>query len=1368
MRSLEKQILVNNYCDQFESELKDGESPDIQQFLNSIPEAENLDFRKKLLTEFIELRLNYCRDNFDSVATQLTEEFPDKSERIRLIAERRASDETQGDNETTKVKYERKSNDRAGQRIGQYQLIREIGEGGMGSVWLAEQKEPVRRRVALKLIRDDIVGKNVVNRFEAERQALSLMSHPSIAKVLGAGETETGSPYFVMELIDGLPINEYCDQKKLTLSERLRLMVQACNAVQHAHQKGVIHRDLKPSNILITETDGKPFPKIIDFGLAKAFEQDVQLTKESVNTELGFAVGTLQYMSPEQAQMNPLGVDTRTDIYALGVILFDLLVGSTPITKEQVASEPTLKILKQICEVDPPRPSVRLRSLDTSGAKHVATARNIDSSRFEKLLSSELDWVTMRALEKKASRRYDSANELANDIERYLNNEPVLARPPSKKYLIGKFVNKNRGAVIAGTLVLLSLIAGIAGTTWGLFKASQEAANAKKNLSVARDAIANYITSVAENPKLDEEDFTDLKKELLESTSPFVEALRKSTDRSGAADFTQAISNKLLGVIQHETGEFEKADASFTSAVDLLGGLLREKKTPEYYTELASVQIEIASLRELESNYVKSIEYVEKARSSMQSAKELGYSVADADWFKSNCRLTLGRVLQIAGRSEEAIEQFSKATEEARCYLEMDSENFDSKALLGRSLMSTAVIRRAIRQNEQARKELDEAVSIFRQLLDSDPRRPELLDSLSGSLSNLASLLTGLGQFEAAEKLDRESVAVIKSLADTFPSSQKYQRDYAASLYNSSGLHSQAGRHEEAIRLLSLSEEKTSDLSIRYPKIVKYQALLSDIYTNSGLTYRLLGDDQKSIQNYDRSINASRQLVQLEPNEVDHQYSLGLALNNVGNLHERRGNRKTGLKLLKEGFEVLQHLVDEFPDVDKNRLHLGKTCNNLGNLFIRKGQFDDAGKWYEKASDMFSHLIKKNALERQSKQELSKCKNNMAVIAVQTGRYTSALKSYEECRELRMDLINKFPEVREYRADLSNVLQNMVAVSLALGKKNEALELGEQSLEIAIDTAKAFPQILSYQYRLATLLGNLGDVATQLRKDELAIQYYEKSNAEFLVLTNKFSVRPAQLTSWAVGLENLAKLRLRRSEFREAKSAVIQSMAKLDRALELAPDEFNALVGKASAFFMLAKIQNGLEPDEAIGHFDHAIELAEQLLKKQPELKEVTRLAVDSLSLRSKLLAKNGELDLAIADIERAKELIDDPDLNLDRHKEMLELRKVFRAELSKYESGELKPKNAMETLALARELTCDRHKNYATALKLYQELFEGDFKQAEAFNSELAWIEGAECALALALQDGVKQERKVELFTTTREILSQRVAMFHEAPAES
>ena len=201
---------------------------------------------------------------------------------------------------------------------------------------------------------------------------------------------------------------------------------------------------------------------------------------------------------------------------------------------------------------------------------------------------------------------------------------------------------------------------------------------------------------------------------------------------------------------------------------------------------------------------------------------------------------------------------------------------------------------------------------------------------------------------------------------------------------------------------------------------------------------------------------------------------------------------------------------------------------------------------------------------------------------------------------------------------------------------------------------------------------------------------------------------------------------------------------------------------------MLAKIQNGLEPDEVIGHFDHAIELAEQLLKKQPELKELDRLAGDSLSLRSELLAKNGELDLAIADIERAKELIDDPDLNLDRHKEMLELRKVFRAELSKYESGELKPKNAMETLALARELTCDRHKNYATALKLYQELFEGDFKQAEAFNSELAWIEGAKCALALALQDGVKKERKVELFTTTREILSQRVAMFHEAPAES
>ena len=501
MRRAEKQILINKHCDQFESDLKHGESPDIQPILDSIPEAENHEFRDDLLTELVELRLDYCRDNFDAVAKQLAQQFPAKFDRIRIIAQRRGSEETLADDDTVTIAYPAKSNVMAGQRVGHYQLIREIGKGGMGTVWLAEQKEPVRRHVALKLIRDDIAGKNVINRFEAERQALSLMNHPSIAKVLDAGETETGSPYFVMELIDGLPINEYCDQNKLTIKERLLLLVEACKAVQHAHQKGVIHRDLKPSNILVSETDGKPVAKIIDFGLAKAFERDVRLAKESINTEFGFAVGTLQYMSPDQADLNPLGSDTRTDIYSLGVVLYELLVGSTPVTKAEVESKTKLEILKQICDVQPPRPSVRLKSLAGVDAAKVSESRKTDRKKLEQLLASELDWVAMRALEKDPSRRYDSANEFALDLSRFLNNETVVARPPSGAYQLKKFVSKNKGLVAAVAAMVGILLLGIAGTTYGLLRANRLAV---KNEQAFKQANELKEVALAEKFKAEE------------------------------------------------------------------------------------------------------------------------------------------------------------------------------------------------------------------------------------------------------------------------------------------------------------------------------------------------------------------------------------------------------------------------------------------------------------------------------------------------------------------------------------------------------------------------------------------------------------------------------------------------------------------------------------------------------------------------------------------------------------------------------------------------------------------------------------------------------------------------------------------------
>ncbi len=367
--------------------------------------------------------------------------------------------------------------------IGPYRLLQKLGEGGMGVVWVAEQQLPVKRRVALKIIKPGMDSASVVRRFEAERQALALMEHPCIAKVLDAGTTVGGRPYFVMELVPGVSLTKYCDQINLSIRERLELFVPICRAVQHAHQKGIIHRDLKPSNILITMQDGKPLPKIIDFGVAKALHQ--RLTEATLYTEIGAIIGTLEYMSPEQAEMSALGVDTRTDIYALGVLLYELLTGSTPVDRKRLRSAAYSEIVRIIREEEPSRPSTRLtQSKET--LLSLAAQRRTDPVRLKKELRGELDWIAMKCLEKDRTRRYETASALAEDIENYLADRPVRASPARTSYLVWKFVRRNRVLVTGASGALVLLVAGIIGTTWGLIEAEQARREEARQRAVAQ------------------------------------------------------------------------------------------------------------------------------------------------------------------------------------------------------------------------------------------------------------------------------------------------------------------------------------------------------------------------------------------------------------------------------------------------------------------------------------------------------------------------------------------------------------------------------------------------------------------------------------------------------------------------------------------------------------------------------------------------------------------------------------------------------------------------------------------------------------------------------------------------------------------
>jgi eukaryotic-like serine/threonine-protein kinase len=393
-----------------------------------------------------------------------------------------------------------------GKRIGPYKLLQKIGEGGCGSVYMAEQETPVRRRVALKVIKLGMDTKSVIARFEAERQALAMMDHPNIARVLDAGATETGRPYFVMELVRGVKITAYCDENCLDARERLDLFIQVCHAIQHAHQKGIIHRDIKPSNILITMHDGLPVPKVIDFGIAKATSGQV-LTDKTLFTAYDQFVGTPAYMSPEQAEMSELDVDTRSDIYSLGVLLYELLTGKTPFDQKELLQSGLDEMRRTLREREPHRPSTKLDGMRAEELTQTAMHRRIEPRRLKPLLSGDLDWIVMKALEKDRDRRYETANGLAADVQRYLSNEPVAARPPSRFYRFQKLVRRNKGTFAAAAAVSAALIFGLGVSTALLFKEreARREADRLRQQAEARAKLSQAITylSWGKNEKAD-------------------------------------------------------------------------------------------------------------------------------------------------------------------------------------------------------------------------------------------------------------------------------------------------------------------------------------------------------------------------------------------------------------------------------------------------------------------------------------------------------------------------------------------------------------------------------------------------------------------------------------------------------------------------------------------------------------------------------------------------------------------------------------------------------------------------------------------------------------------------------------------------
>jgi serine/threonine protein kinase/Flp pilus assembly protein TadD len=847
---------------------------------------------------------------------------------------------------------------------GKYKLLQRIGEGGMGSVWMADQTEPVKRRVAIKLIRSEHgSSKTILSRFDAERQAIALMDHPHIAKLLDAGSTgqrdegegrkdegsegrapsvlssliphpsslssslRTGRPFFVMELVKGVPLTEFCDEHKLSIAERLHLFMQICGAVQHAHQKGIIHRDLKPTNILVELHDDKPVPKVIDFGLAKALSGQ-PLTEHTLFTGFGTVAGTPLYMAPEQAKFNAIDIDTRADIYALGVILYELLTGSTPIERGVLKKAALDEVLRVIREHDPPAPSKRLST--TQSQPSVAANRHTEPEKLGRFVKGELDWIVMKALAKERDRRYETASGFSKDIERFLNHEPVLAGPPSASYRLRKFVRRNRAQVMAAALVLVALLIGIAGTTIGLIRAEQQRQAALANERKATEAA--QAETQAKHEALDREAET---RAVLDFVETRVFAAARPKDEAGGLGYGVKLADAVKAALPF-------VDKAFT------GQPLIE----------ARLRMTMGRSFALLGDTTSAIKQFQAARQLY--TKHRGPDHPDT----LDCMHSLAIAYDRAGRFREALQLGEETLRLQQAKLGPDHpDTLQSRCVLPGFYRHAGLIREALQVSE-------ESLPLLKAKLGVD--HPDTL----GSMMNLANCYDDAGRKEEALRLREETLELQK--AKLGPN----HRATLTSMNNLACSYIDVGRTQEALQLLQETVQlRKTKLGPDHPDTLASMTNLANCYDNAGRkeqalhlreqilqaqkaklgrTHRETLESMDNLANsylaagrVEESVTLREETFRLFKAElgVDHPTTL-LSMNNLAASYLAAGRTHEALKLLEETVRLRQaKLGPNHPDTRASLRDLGECFSQLGRwkeaaaTFDRISELDPTNHW---------------------------------------------------------------------------------------------------------------------------------------------------------------------------------------------------------------------------------------------------------------------------------------------------------------------------------------------------------------------------------------------------------------------------------------
>ncbi len=930
-----------------------------------------------------------------------------------------------------------------GDVVGRYRLLGCLGSGGFGVVFEAEQREPVRRRVALKVIKPGMDSKAVIARFEAERQALALMDHPSVARVYDGGTTEEGRPYFAMELVTGEPITVHCDRQRLGVRTRLELFIRVCEAVQHAHHKGVVHRDLKPSNILVEYEDGKSTPKVIDFGVAKALHQ--RLTDATIFTGHGQMIGTPEYMSPEQAEMSGTDIDTRSDVYSLGVLLYELLTGSRPFDGETLRRAALAEIQRVIREVDPPKPSTRLST--AAEANSVATSRSTEIRSLSSMLRRDLDWVCMKCLEKDRERRYETANALADDLRRFLSDEPVTAGPPSALYRLSKFVRRNRAGVVAASLIGAALIAGLAGTSFGLLEASRQAGIAAERADEAEAALERATEAEAEAEERAEQlqIVADFQAEQLGS----IDAPKMGIDLRDTLVHRYAQKLERIGLSHDEAlAQAQSLDGSL-DGVDFTGLALESLEANVFDPALDAIDRQFedqplvrAQLQQTLATVLRDAGLLQAAEQPQREALEVRRRVLGDEHPDTLASVgNMGALRRAQGRLVEAEPYYRDALEARRRVL--GDEHPDTLV----SINNMGVLLKAQGWLDGAEPYYREALQARRRVLgDKHP-------STINSIGNMGALLRSQGRLAEAEPFHREALETSRRvLGDEHPRT--------LTLINSMGLLLVSlGRLTEAesyyLEALNARRRVLGD---------EHPSTLTSI-DSLGLLLRSLGRQNEAELYFREALSARRRVLGDE-----HPETLN-SINNMGLVLESRGRLADAETFFREALEASRRVLgDEHP-------HTLITINNMGALLESQGRLKEAEPFRWEALEASRRVLGDDHPETLTSI------NNMGALLESQGRLREAEPFRREALETgRRVLGEEHPNTLTFINNMGGLLQSQGRTAEAERYYREALGMSRRVL------GDEHPRTLIVISNLALVLADAGDGAEALKFANEAVE----------------------------------------------------------------------------------------------------------------------------------------------------------------------------------------------------------------------------------------------------------------------------------------